>query len=47
MNYAIEMGSGAMMYVPRYTKIASAVQKLLVGWGRIYAYGHIDSKVIS
>jgi hypothetical protein len=28
MKYAVEMGSGAMIYVPSFTKIGSGVQKL-------------------
>jgi hypothetical protein len=29
MKYALEMGSGAMIYIPSFIKIGSAVQKLL------------------
>jgi hypothetical protein len=29
MKYAIEMGSGAMMYIPSFVKIGSAIQKLM------------------
>jgi hypothetical protein len=28
MKYAVEMGSGAMMYIPRFIKIGSGTQKL-------------------
>jgi hypothetical protein len=28
MKYAVEMGSGAMAYIPSFIKIASGVQKL-------------------
>jgi hypothetical protein len=31
MKYAVEMGSGAMMYMPSFIKIISGVQKLLRG----------------
>jgi hypothetical protein len=31
MNYAIEMGSGAMIYIPSFIKIGSAIQKLIRG----------------
>jgi hypothetical protein len=41
MNYAVEMGSGAMIYIPSVIKIGSSIQRLL---GRDT---HIDSKVIS
>jgi hypothetical protein len=29
MRYAVEMGSGAMMYIPTLIKIGSGIQKLL------------------
>jgi hypothetical protein len=41
MKYAVEMGSGAMIYVPSYIKIGSGIQKLNG------ADTHTDSKVIS
>jgi hypothetical protein len=31
MKYAIEMGSGVMIYIPGFIKIGSAIQKLIVG----------------
>jgi hypothetical protein len=31
MNYAIEMGSGAMIYTPSFTKIGSTIRKLIGG----------------
>jgi hypothetical protein len=31
MKYAVEMGSGAMMYIPGVIKINSGIQKLMVG----------------
>jgi hypothetical protein len=31
MNYVIEMGSGAMIYIPSFIKIGSGIQKLLRG----------------
>jgi hypothetical protein len=31
MKYAVEMGSGAMMYVPSLIKIGSGIQRLLRG----------------
>jgi hypothetical protein len=33
MKYAIEMGSGAMIYIPSFIKIGSGIPKLI---GRIY-----------
>jgi hypothetical protein len=31
MNLAVEMGSGAMKYIPSYVKIGSGIQKLIEG----------------
>jgi hypothetical protein len=31
MKYAVEMGSGAMIYIPSSIKIGSAIQKLVGG----------------
>jgi hypothetical protein len=31
MKYAVEMGLGAMIYIPRFRKIGSGFQKLI--WG--------------
>jgi hypothetical protein len=31
MKYAVEMGSGAMIYIPGFMKIGSGIQKLI--WG--------------
>jgi hypothetical protein len=31
MNYASEMDSGAMIYIPSFIKTGSAIQKLIVG----------------
>jgi hypothetical protein len=44
MKYAVEMGSGAMIYVPSFIRISSAIQKLIRG---IHIETHTDSKVIS
>jgi hypothetical protein len=38
MKYTVEMGSGAMMYIPSFVKIGSGIQKLIGGdtqtvWG--------------
>jgi hypothetical protein len=38
MNYAIEMGSGAMIYTPSLTKIVSGIQKLF--WGEVDIHTH-------
>jgi hypothetical protein len=42
MKCTILMGSGAMMYIPRFIKIGSAIQKLIVGIHR-----HTDNEVIA
>jgi hypothetical protein len=42
MKYAVEMGSGAMIYVPSVIKIGSGVQKLIGG-----VHTDTDSNVIS
>jgi hypothetical protein len=31
MKYAVEMGSGAMIYIPSFIKIGSGIQKLIGG----------------
>jgi hypothetical protein len=41
-TYAVEMRSGAMIYIPRFIKIGSGVQKLI---GRIHR--HTDRMLIS
>jgi hypothetical protein len=33
MKYAVEMGSGAMIYIPSFIEIGSAIQKLMGGGG--------------
>jgi hypothetical protein len=35
MKYAVEMGSGAMIYIPSFIKIGSDIRKLISG-GRGY-----------
>jgi hypothetical protein len=40
MKYAIEMGSDAMIYIPSFMKIDSAVQKLIGGIHR-----HTDAQI--
>jgi hypothetical protein len=40
MKYAVEMGSGATIYIPSFIKTGSGIQKLNGGI-------HTDSKVIS
>jgi hypothetical protein len=32
MKYAVEMGSGAMIYIPSFIKIGLGIQKLILGW---------------
>jgi hypothetical protein len=41
MKYAIEVGSGAVLYIPSFMKIGSGIQKLIAG------DSHTDSMVIS
>jgi hypothetical protein len=36
MKYAVEMDSGAMIYIPSFIKISSGIQKLI--GGGIYRY---------
>jgi hypothetical protein len=31
MKYAVEMGSGAMIYIPSFIKFGSSIQKLIGG----------------
>jgi hypothetical protein len=33
IKYAVEMGSGAVMYIPGFVKIGSGIQKLIGVWG--------------
>jgi hypothetical protein len=42
MKYAVEMGSGAMIYIPSFIKIGSGIQKLMRGIHR-----HIDRMEIA
>jgi hypothetical protein len=42
MKYAVEIGSGAMMYIPSFIKIGSAIQELMSGICR-----HTDSMKIA
>jgi hypothetical protein len=43
MNYVVETGSYAVIYIPSLIKIGSAITKLMQG----YTYRHTDSNVIS
>jgi hypothetical protein len=40
MNYAVEIGSGDMIYIPSFLNIGSGIQKLIMG------DRHTDKKVI-
>jgi hypothetical protein len=42
MKHALELGSGAMMYMPRFIKIGSGIRKFLGG-----IHGHTDSMEIA
>jgi hypothetical protein len=44
MKYAVEMGSGAMINIPSFIKIASAIQMLMRGIHR--QYGDIISLLL-
>jgi hypothetical protein len=44
MKYAVEMGSGGMIYIQSYIKIGSGIQKLIVEGG---IHRHRESTVIS
>jgi hypothetical protein len=37
MKYAVQMGPGAMIYIPGFIKIGLAIQKLM-GWGEHKAW---------
>jgi hypothetical protein len=41
MNYAVEMDSGAMIYIPSFIKIGLGMQKLI---GGIYACAHAEKE---
>jgi hypothetical protein len=41
MKYAVEMGSGAMIYIPSFIKISSAIRKLIGGY--IHCYTDIQT----
>jgi hypothetical protein len=38
MKYAIEIGSGAMIYIPSFIKIGSGIQKLMGGEGYLWTH---------
>jgi hypothetical protein len=42
MKYAVEMGSGAMLYIPSFIQIGSDIQKLIGG-----IHKHTDSMEIA
>jgi hypothetical protein len=39
MTYAVEMGSGVMIYIPSFIKTGSRIQEL-VAWGGILVHRH-------
>jgi hypothetical protein len=43
MKYAVEMGSGAMIYVPSFIKIGSGVQRFIGGTHRHREHGDLIS----
>jgi hypothetical protein len=46
MNYAVEMGSGAMIYIPSFTKTFSGIQKLMGGGGIHRQHGDLISLLL-
>jgi hypothetical protein len=42
VKYAVEMGSGAIIYIPSFIEIGSGIQKL-IGWGGFIDRQHKDS----
>jgi hypothetical protein len=42
MNYAVEMGSSAMMCIPSFIKIGSAIQMLM--WGDAQTHSHTNTQ---
>jgi hypothetical protein len=38
VNYAVEMGSGAMIYIPSFIKIGSGIQELIGGGKGVHIY---------
>jgi hypothetical protein len=40
MKYTVDMGSGALIYIPSFMKISSGIQKLIGGGG---IHRHTDS----
>jgi hypothetical protein len=47
MKYAVEMGTGVMIYIPSFMKIGSGIQKLKRWDTHRDTHTHTDSKVIS
>jgi Uri superfamily endonuclease len=41
MKYAVEMSSGAMIYIPNFIKIGSAIQKVM---GRVQRHRHTHTQ---
>jgi hypothetical protein len=39
MKYAVEMGSGVMIYIPSFIKIGSGIQKLIRGHAHRHTHG--------
>jgi hypothetical protein len=47
MKYAVEMGSGAMIYIPSFINIGSGIQMLIGVNTETKTHGHTDSMVIA
>jgi hypothetical protein len=46
MKYAVDMGSGAMIYVPNFIKTGSSIQKLIRGIHRHRQHGDLISLIL-
>jgi hypothetical protein len=42
MKYAVEMGSGAKIYIPSFIKVSSGIQKLI---GEIYRHRQYEDPI--
>jgi hypothetical protein len=45
MRYTVEMGSGAMKYIPSFIKTGSGIQKLIMGGGDIQTQRQHDHPI--
>jgi hypothetical protein len=47
MKYAVEIGSGAMIYIPNFIKIGSGIQRLKGGINKYRQHGDLISPLFS